>query len=63
MKPIRIVLADDHNLVRSGVKSLLSEMQGVEVVAEATNGKQAVDLVCSLNRDPSCPDNGSLAYS
>ena len=51
MKPIRIVLADDHNLVRSGLKSLLSEMQGVEVVAEATNGKQAVDLVASLNPD------------
>jgi DNA-binding NarL/FixJ family response regulator len=51
MKPIRIVLADDHNLVRSGLKSLLSGMQGVEVVAEATNGKQAVDLAGSLNPD------------
>ena len=51
MKPIRIVLADDHNLVRSGLKSLLSGMQGVEVVAEATNGKQAVDLVGALNPD------------
>jgi DNA-binding NarL/FixJ family response regulator len=51
MKPIRIVLADDHNLVRSGLKSLLSGMQGVEVVAEATNGRQAVDLVGSLNPD------------
>jgi DNA-binding NarL/FixJ family response regulator len=51
MKPIRIVLADDHNLVRSGLKSLLSGMQGVEVVAEAANGKQAVDLVCALNPD------------
>ena len=51
MKPIRIVLADDHTLVRSGLKSLLSGMQGVEVVAEATNGKQAVDLVGSLNPD------------
>lgn len=51
MKPIRIVLADDHNLVRSGVKSWLSGMQGVEVVAEASNGKQAVDLVGSLRPD------------
>ena len=44
MKPIRIVLADDHNLVRSGLKSLLLGMPGVEVVAEATNGKEAVAL-------------------
>ena len=51
MKPIRIVLADDHNLVRSGLKSLLSGMQGVDVVAEATNGKQAVHLAGSLNPD------------
>ena len=51
MKQIRIVLADDHNLVRSGVKSWLSGMPGVEVVAEASNGKQAVDLVGSLQPD------------
>lgn len=36
MKPIRIVLADDHNLMRSDLKALLSGMPGVEVVAEAT---------------------------
>ena len=43
MKPIRIVLADDHNLVRSGLKSLLLGMSGVEVVAEATNGREAAN--------------------
>lgn len=51
MKPIRIVLADDHNLMRSGLKALLSGMQGVEVVAEATNGTQAVELAGSLKPD------------
>lgn len=58
MKPLRIVLADDHNLVRSGLKSLLSSMQGVEVVAEATNGKEAVDLVGSLHADVVLMDIG-----
>ena len=51
MKPIRIVLADDHNLMRAGLKALLSGMQGVEVIAEATNGKQAVELAGSLSPD------------
>ena len=58
MKPIRIVLADDHNLMRSGLKSLLSGMQGVEVVAEATNGKEAVDLAGSANPDVVLMDIG-----
>lgn len=51
MKPIRIVLADDHNLVRSGLKSLLSDMKDVAVVAEASNGRQAVELVASAKPD------------
>ncbi len=58
MKPIRIVLADDHNLVRSGLKSLLSSMQGVEVVAEATNGKEAVELVGEVQPDVVLMDIG-----
>lgn len=51
MKTIRIVLADDHNLVRSGLKSLLSEMRNVKVVAEASNGRQAVELAASAKPD------------
>lgn len=51
MKPIRIVLADDHNLVRSGLKSLLSDMRDVAVVAEASNGRQAVELVETAKPD------------
>ena len=58
MKPIRILLADDHNLMRSGLKSLLSGMQGVEVVAEATNGKEAVDMAGSVNPDVVLMDIG-----
>lgn len=51
MKTIRILLADDHNLVRSGLKSLLSDLKDVEVVAEAGNGRQAVELVASVKPD------------
>jgi len=58
MKQIKIVLADDHNLMRSGLKSLLSGMQGIEVVAEATNGREAVDLAGSVNPDVVLMDIG-----
>jgi DNA-binding NarL/FixJ family response regulator len=44
---IRIVLADDHELVRDGIRSLLEKMPGVEVVGEASNGREAIELVRS----------------
>ena len=49
--PIRIVLADDHDLVRSGIKALLSMIDGVQVVAEARDGLELIRLVESLNPD------------
>jgi DNA-binding NarL/FixJ family response regulator len=48
---IRVVLADDHDLVRSGIKALLSMVEGVEVIAEARNGEELVGLVDSLMPD------------
>ena len=48
---IRIVLADDHDLVRSGIKALLSMIDGVEVIAEARDGKELIGLVESLMPD------------
>jgi DNA-binding NarL/FixJ family response regulator len=50
-KPIRIVLADDHDLVRSGIKALLSMVEGVDVIAEARDGRELITLVESLNPD------------
>jgi DNA-binding NarL/FixJ family response regulator len=50
-KSIRVVLADDHDLVRSGIKALLSMVEGVEVIAEARDGKELITLVESLNPD------------
>jgi DNA-binding NarL/FixJ family response regulator len=48
MTPIRVVLADDHALVRAGIRSLLTAITGVEVVAEAGDGYEVVQLVDSL---------------
>jgi DNA-binding NarL/FixJ family response regulator len=45
MKPIRILLADDHTLVRAGIRSLLQELPGVHIVAEAGDGHTALALI------------------
>jgi DNA-binding NarL/FixJ family response regulator len=42
MEPIRVVLADDHPVVRSGLRALLESLPGYEVVAEATDGEAAI---------------------
>ncbi len=45
MTQIRVLLADDHKLVRAGIRSLLERMPEVEVVAEASDGREAIRLV------------------
>jgi DNA-binding NarL/FixJ family response regulator len=50
-KVVRIVLADDHDLVRSGIKALLSMVEGVEVIAEARDGRELIQLVEDLDPD------------
>lgn len=42
MTPIRILLADDHNVIRGGLRLLLEKQPGFHVVAEAADGRQAV---------------------
>lgn len=49
--PVRVVLADDHDLVRSGIKALLVMIDDVEVVGEARDGKELIALVESLKPD------------
>jgi two-component system response regulator NreC len=44
MKSIRILLADDHNLLREGLRLLLERQEGFSVVAEASDGREAVRL-------------------
>lgn len=46
--PIRIIIADDHEISRIGIRRLVSSAPDVEVVAEAVNGAQTIDLARSL---------------
>ncbi|MFC5684161.1 response regulator [Flavobacterium sp. MAHUQ-51] len=48
---IKVVLADDHFFVRDGIKSLLESEKNIEVVGEATDGQEALDVVTTTNPD------------
>lgn len=48
---IRVVIADDHNVVRKGIRDLLSDEDDIVVVGEARNGHEAVDLATALQPD------------
>jgi CheY-like chemotaxis protein len=48
---LRVLVADDHEVVRQGLVALLSEEHTVEVVGEAANGREAVDLADRLHPD------------
>jgi DNA-binding NarL/FixJ family response regulator len=48
---IRVAVADDHHLVREGIRALLERATDIEVVGEATDGAQAVDLIQRLAPD------------
>jgi NarL family two-component system response regulator LiaR len=50
-EPIRILIADDHQLVRQGLMALLSVKPGIEVVGQAADGVEAVELANSLEPD------------
>ena len=49
---IKIILAEDHNVVRNGIRSLLDKEEDIQVIAEATNGKMALQLL----KDGNIPD-------
>jgi len=51
MKKISVLLADDHMIVRQGLRSMLSLEPDIEVLGEAENGRQAVQLVARLKPD------------
>ena len=56
MGPIRILLADDHSLVRIGFRGLLRNLEGVEVVAEAGDGHTALELIQAHHPDVAIVD-------
>ena len=51
MKPIRILLADDHNVMRRGLRMLLESQPGFSVAAEADNGREAVEQAAATRPD------------
>jgi DNA-binding NarL/FixJ family response regulator len=50
-RPARLVVVDDHDLVRSGLKALLSTQEGLTIVGEAANGREALDLCGRVRPD------------
>ena len=51
MSKIRVLIADDHAILREGLKALLSLADDIEVVGEAADGEQAVEQVRALRPD------------
>ncbi|MBX9603983.1 MAG: response regulator transcription factor [Bryobacteraceae bacterium] len=51
MNPVKILIADDHGIVRRGLRSLLERQNEFEVVGEANDGKEAVDETARLQPD------------
>lgn len=52
--PIKILLADDHHILRTGLKLLLATQGDFQVVAEASNGQEALEKLASVLSISSC---------
>ena len=51
MKKIRVMIVDDHTLVRAGIRSLLALVEDIEVIGEASDGKEALSKIERLKPD------------
>ncbi|MCK5254596.1 MAG: response regulator transcription factor [Deltaproteobacteria bacterium] len=51
MKNIKVVIADDHTILRQGIKALLDNQEGIEVVGEAKDGREAIKTIEELLPD------------
>nr|HID14585.1 response regulator transcription factor [Anaerolineae bacterium] len=51
MNVVRVLLAEDHHLVRQGLRALLERQPGIEIVGEAADGLEALDLIQDLRPD------------
>jgi two-component system response regulator NreC len=58
MKKLRILLADDHVVMRKGLRALLERQSNLEVVGESENGRETIDLAASLKPDVVVMDVG-----
>ena len=54
--PIRVFLVDDHRVVRSGVSAYLEQIEDIEVIGEASDGRQALDRIAVLEPGGNLPD-------
>ncbi len=50
-KKVKIIIADDHEIFRKGLKVILNRLKNVDVVGEASNGDELIDIVSSINAD------------
>ena len=48
---IKVIIADDHKIMRDGLKSMLEKQRDIEIIAEASNGRTTVELAIKLNPD------------
>lgn len=48
---IKVLLVDDHDIVRTGIKMVIEKMAGIKIVGEATNGQQAIEQAKELKPD------------
>jgi len=65
MKPIKVMVVDDHTIVRDGICALLALVKDIEVIGEASNGSEALKMVKNLAPDVvlmdiAMPDMGGL---
>jgi DNA-binding NarL/FixJ family response regulator len=51
VQPIQVILADDHTLVRAGIRALLEKLPGVKVIGEAGDGREVLNLVKAQRPD------------
>jgi len=63
MSAIRVLLADDHTLVRAGIRALLELIERVEVVAESEDGRDALELIGKHRPDVALLDIGMPGLS
>lgn len=48
---MRVIFVDDHEMVRIGISSYLSMQEGIEIVGEASNGKEGIEKTLNLKPD------------
>ncbi|HLF24775.1 MAG TPA: response regulator transcription factor [Anaerolineae bacterium] len=63
MTAIHVLLVDDHTLVRAGIRALLQAMEGIEVVAEAGDGREALQLIETHRPDVALMDLSMAGFS